>query len=98
METTQEGAVTEQQEQQRRGRPRNSPARDERTAAEREQWAATVRQLRRALGDVTQAELARRLGVRPLAVSRWERAVVSPGPEVRAAIERMRMDANGQQS
>lgn len=85
-------------EQQRRGRPLNSPARDERTRLEREQWAATVRQLRAALGDVTQQALAMRLGVQALAVSRWERAVVSPGPEVRAAIKRILAEVDRQKS
>lgn len=85
-------------EKRRRGRPQNSPARDERTRREREQWAATVRQLRAALGDVTQQALAMRLGVQALAVSRWERAIVSPRPDLRREIERLAEEANRSQS
>jgi hypothetical protein len=39
-----------------------------------------------------------RLGVQALAVSRWERAVVSPGPEVRAAIKRILAEVDRQKS
>jgi transcriptional regulator with XRE-family HTH domain len=85
-------------EKRRRGRPCNSPARDERTRREREQWAATVRQLRTALGDVTQADLAQRLGVEIESVSRWERAIVSPRPDLRREIERLAEEANRSQS
>ncbi len=48
-----------------------------------------VRDLRREIG-LSQAELAKRLGVHPMTVSKWERDVAKPSPTVILALEKLR--------
>jgi len=72
------------------GRPKNTPARAARTAATHAEWAARIKELRSALGDVTQADLAARLGMDAanarMIVSQWERGVRGPGKANQAKI------------
>lgn len=54
---------------------------------------AFITALREGLG-LTQQELAHRLGVDKLTVSRWERGAVRPGRDSLAAIEKIRREAS----
>ena len=51
-----------------------------------------ITSLREALG-LTQQEMAERIGVDKMTVSRWERGTLRPSPESLAALERLRRQA-----
>lgn len=54
-------------------------------------WASLLRELRR-VGNVSQVELARQLGINQASVSRWERGLTEPHFDLRRALERMARD------
>lgn len=51
------------------------------TKLARPEWATTIEHAREALG-LSQAGLARRLSVSPMAVSRWERGINEPSASI----------------
>lgn len=70
------------------GRPKQSARRAEATAALRAEWAGRVRALRAEL-DMTQADLAERVGVTAHRVRHWEAARSVPDESEQTTIRRL---------